>query len=65
MAMSPTPIWHRPAYTAAIRKGLSVTEFGAKQKAAADEIRKLWVFLDKRAKQLQSATKSAKEAARQ
>ena len=65
MAMSPTPIWHRPAYTAAIKKGLSVTELGAKQKAAADEIRDLWVFLDKRAKQLQSATKSAKEAARQ
>ena len=64
MAMSPTPIWHRPAYTAAIKKGLSVTELGAKQKAAADEIRELWVFLDKRAKQLQSDTKSAKEAAR-
>ena len=44
MPMSPTPVWHRPAYTAAIGKGLSVTELGAKQKAAADEIRALWAF---------------------
>jgi chromosome partitioning protein len=55
MAMSPAPIWHRPAYTVAIGKGLSVTELGAKQKAAADEIKALWAFLDKRAKQLQPA----------
>ena len=62
MAMSPAPIWHRPAYTVAIGKGLSVTELGAKQKAAADEVKALWAFLDKRAKQLQpAATKPAKE----
>ena len=65
MPMSPIPIWHRPAYAAAIKKGLSVTELGAKQKAAADEVRELWCFLDKRTKQLQLATRSAKEAARQ
>ena len=63
MPMSPTPIWHRPAYAAAIKRGLSVTEIGDKQKAAADELRELWSFLNKRAKQLQSAAtpKAAKK----
>ena len=46
MPVAPVQIYHRPAYTAAIAKGLSVTELGAKQKAAADEIRELWTFLD-------------------
>lgn len=55
MPMSPTPVWHRAAYAAAIKRGLSVTEIGAKQKAAADEIKALWAFLDKRAKQLRPA----------
>ena len=61
MPMSPAPIWHRPAYAAAIRKGLSVTELGSKQKAAADEIKALWVFLGKRAQQLTPAAKPARE----
>ena len=61
MAMNPAPIWHRPAYTTAIRKGLSVTELGTKQKAAADEIKALWAFLDKRAKQLQPAANAKSE----
>jgi chromosome partitioning protein len=61
MPMSPTPIWHRPAYTLAIKKGLSVTELGAKQKAAADEIKALWAFLDRRAKQLQPAANAKSE----
>jgi chromosome partitioning protein len=55
MPMSPKPIWHRPAYTVAIGKGLSVTELGSRQKAAGDEIRDLWTFLDKRAGQLRPA----------
>lgn len=42
MPLAPTQIYHRPAYTAAIAKGLSVTELGAKQQAAADAIRELW-----------------------
>jgi cellulose biosynthesis protein BcsQ len=46
MPVAPVQIYHRPAYTAAIAKGLSVTELGAKQKAAADEISGLWTFLD-------------------
>jgi chromosome partitioning protein len=46
MPLAPTQIYHRPAYTQAIAKGLSVTELGAKQQAAADEIRELWAFLD-------------------
>jgi hypothetical protein len=53
--MSPKPIWHRPAYPLAVKKGLSVTELGARQKTAADEIRDLWAFLDKRAGQLKPA----------
>jgi chromosome partitioning protein len=63
MPMSPTPVWHRPAYTLAIKRGLSVTELGIKQKAAADEIKALWAFLDKRAKQLAPAVnpKASKE----
>jgi chromosome partitioning protein len=66
MTMSPDPIYHRPTYAAAIKKGLSVTELGAKQKAAAAEIRGLWEFLEKRAKQLQSPPKAkvAKETAK-
>ena len=51
MPVAPVQIYHRPAYTAAIAKGLSVTELGAKQKAAADEIRELWAFLDAGARQ--------------
>jgi chromosome partitioning protein len=58
MPMSPTAIWHRPAYTLAIKRGLSVTELGAKQKAAGEEVRALWTFLDKRAKQLKAEQKS-------
>ena len=46
MPLAPVQIYHRPAYTAAIAKGLSVTELGTQQKAAADEIRELWAFLD-------------------
>jgi len=46
MPVAPVQIYHRPAYTAAIAKGLSVTELGAKQKAAADEISELWTFLN-------------------
>jgi chromosome partitioning protein len=63
MPMSPEPVWHRPAYTLAIKRGLSVSELGSKQKAAAEEIQKLWAFLDKRARQLAlgSSTKSVKE----
>jgi chromosome partitioning protein len=55
MPMSPKPIWHRPAYPLAVKKGLAVTELGARQKTAADEIRDLWAFLDKRAGQLKPA----------
>jgi chromosome partitioning protein len=61
MPMSPTPVWHRPAYTLAIKRGLSVTELGPKQKAAADEIKALWAFLDKRAKQVQPAANAKSE----
>jgi chromosome partitioning protein len=57
MPMSPEPIWHRPAYPLAVKKGLSVTELGGRQKAAADEIKNLWAFLAKREKQI---TKEAK-----
>src|SRR5262245_49136190 len=46
MPVAPVQLYHRPAYTAAIRKGLSVTELGGNQLAAADEIRALWAFLD-------------------
>lgn len=61
MPMSPEPIWHRPAYALAIKRGLSVTELGQKQKAAADEIKALWAFLDKRAKQLTPAAKKERQ----
>jgi cellulose biosynthesis protein BcsQ len=50
-----------PAYTAAIAKGLSVTELGAKQKAAADEIRELSTFLDAGAPQPKQPKTKAKK----
>jgi len=46
MPVAPVQLYHRPAYTAAIRKGLSVTELGGNQQSAADEIRGLWAFLN-------------------
>jgi len=48
MRIAPVQLYHRPAYTSAIRQGLSVTELGGNQRAAADEIRALWTFLDAR-----------------
>lgn len=65
MTMSPDAIHHRPAYAAAIKRGLAVTELGAKQKAAAEEIRSLWRWLDKRsAAKAAPKRKVAKEAVR-
>jgi hypothetical protein len=61
MPVAPVQIYHRPAYTAAIAKGLSVTELGAKQKAAADEIRELWTFLDAGAPQPEPPKPKAKK----
>ena len=61
MPVVPVQIYHRPAYTAAIAKGLSVTELGAKQKAAADEIRELWTFLDAGAPQPEPPKPKAKK----
>ena len=61
MPVAPVQIYHRPAYTAAIAKGLSVTELGAKQKAAADEVRELWTFLDAGAPQPQPRKPKAKK----
>jgi chromosome partitioning protein len=61
MPVSPVQIYHRPAYTAAIAKGLSVTELGAKQQSAADEIRELWTFLDAGAPQPEPPKPKAKK----
>jgi len=50
MAVCPAVIHHRPEFQIAAEKGKAVTEFSAKGKGAAEEIRNLWDFLDGRAK---------------
>jgi len=50
MAVCPAVIHHRPEFQIAAERGKAVTEIGAKGRAAAEEIRKLWGFLDGRAK---------------
>jgi chromosome partitioning protein len=48
MAVCPAVIHHRAEFQIAAEKGKAVTELGAKGKGAADEIRALWAFLDRR-----------------
>ena len=59
-------IYHRPQFQTAAEKGKGVTEAGTRAKKAADEIRALWVFLDRRAKQLEAGKvkTKAREAAK-
>ena len=52
MLACPAIIYHRPQFQTAAEKGKGVTEAGARAKKAAEEIRALWAFLDRRAKQL-------------
>jgi chromosome partitioning protein len=61
MLVCPTVIRHHAMFPIAIEKGKGVTECGQKAKKAADEIRALWAFLDKRAKQLAAPTVKAKK----
>lgn len=51
MTVCPAVIHHRSQFQAAIEKGKGVTE-DKRAKKAADEIRAVWAFLDRRAKQL-------------
>ena len=60
MAVCPAAIHHRPQFQSAAEKGKGVTEVGARAKKAADEIRALWSFLDRRAKQLVAGKVKAK-----
>jgi chromosome partitioning protein len=60
MLVSPIVIRHHAIFATAIEKGKGVTESGQKAKKAADEIRALWAFLDKRSKQLTAAPAKAK-----
>jgi chromosome partitioning protein len=66
MLACPSVIYHRPQFQTAAEKGKGVTEAGARAKKAADEIRALWAFLDKRAKQLEpgKAKTKVREAAK-
>jgi chromosome partitioning protein len=50
----PAMIHHRLQFQAAVEKGKGVTETGPRAAKAADEIRGLWAFLDRRSKQLAS-----------
>ena len=52
MEVCPAAIRHRPQFQSAAEKGKGVTEVGARATKAADEIRALWTYLDRRAKQL-------------
>src|SRR5262249_27891370 len=49
MAVCPQVVHHRSEFQTAAGKGKAVIELGGKGKAAADEIRALWDFLDGRA----------------
>ena len=51
MAICPTVIHHRGQFQSAVEKGMGVTECGTRAKRAADEIRGVWDFLVRRAKQ--------------
>ena len=66
MLACPAIIYHRPQFQTAAEKGKGVTEAGARAKKAADEIRELWAFLDRRAKQLEAgkAKTKVREAAK-
>jgi chromosome partitioning protein len=66
MDVSPVAIYHRPQFQSAAEKGKGVTEIGARAKKAAGEIRALWAYLDRRAKQLEAgkAKTKAREAAK-
>jgi chromosome partitioning protein len=57
MAVSPAVIRHRTEFQIAAEKGKAVTELGAKGKAAAEEVRKLWDDLNGRAARPAAATK--------
>ena len=58
MAVCPVVIRHHTEFQMAAEKGKAVTEFGAKAKKAADEIRALWAFLDGRVKRPATAGKA-------
>ncbi|HEY7086044.1 MAG TPA: ParA family protein [Hyphomicrobiaceae bacterium] len=57
MAVCPAVIHHRPEFQIAAERGKAVTEIGAKGRTAAEEIRKLWGFLDGRAKSVATDAK--------
>ena len=64
MTVCPDPIHHRPHFAAAIEKGKGVTELGKQAKKAAEAIRDVWTFLDRRAKQIAApVTKQTKTKA--
>jgi chromosome partitioning protein len=64
MTVCPQVIRHRADFQTAAEKGKAVIELGAKGKAAANEIRGLWDFLDRRAR-VATADAKPKRKARQ
>jgi chromosome partitioning protein len=66
MTVCPAVVRHRPEFQAAVEKGKSVVEVGAKAKKAAEEIRAVWEFLNGHAKRLAAGpkTKAKREAAK-
>lgn len=57
-------VHHRTQFQAAVEKGAGVTEAGPRAKSAADEIRALWTFLERRAKQLDAGRTASKPPAK-
>jgi hypothetical protein len=65
MLVCPVIIHHRPAFQTAVEKGLGVTELGVRANKAADEIRSLWRYLERHAKQLKSGAAKPKAKVRE
>ena len=64
MHICPVIVHHRPAFQTAIEKGMGVTELGPRANKAAEEIRAVWKYLDRYAKQLKSRAGAKKEKAK-
>src|SRR6516225_1063720 len=62
MTVCPQVIRHRADFQTAAEKGKAVIELGAKGKAAANEIRGLWDFLDRRARVATADAKPQRKA---
>jgi chromosome partitioning protein len=64
MQLAPVIVHHRSAFQTAVEKGMGVTELGPRGAKAADEIRALWKYLERYAKQLDARPLTGKAKAK-